>query len=242
MQQTVRGTGQGNIIYLGLTVFVVGIVLLGNVNSCGSVEFCKVTVFGMLFGLSAIVLLMFAVFSKGGVHTIGGAGPLGKFMFAPLTMGKMLWIPIGIVAVVGVSYSVTFWDFQYAPFVGIFFSGIIMFIAFLQTNSLLTPIIIHGIYNSIVVYLNQGGAGVFDGFTPTVGAGGIELSEATKFLFEIALQNTLVAPSEEMFKLFGIAIFVAILGGNYAKPGIRVYFAGFIAVLIWTVLHLIQGS
>lgn len=242
MQRQIRGTGQGNIIYLGLTVFVVGIVLLGNVNACGSVEFCKVTVFGMLFGLSAIVLLMFAVFSKGGPATLGGAGSLGKFMFQPLTTGKLLWIPIGVIAVVGVSYAVTFWDFQFAPFVGIFFAGLIMFIAFLQTNSLLTPIIIHGIYNSIVTYLNQGGQTVFDGITPSVGVGGIDIAEQTKFWFEIALQNTLVAPSEEMFKLFGIAVFVAIMKGNYANPGIRVWFAGIIAVFIWTVLHLIQGS
>lgn len=242
MQRTIRGTGQGNIIYLGLTVFVVGVVLLGNVNSCGSVEFCKVTVFALLFGLSAIILLMFAVFSRGGINTIGGAGPLGKFMFQPLKTSGLIWIIIGVIAVVGVSYVVTFWDYEYAPFVGIFFSGMIMFIAFLQTNSLLTPIIIHGIYNSIVTYLNQGGQGVFDGFTPDVGLSGINLAGSTKFFFEIALQNTLVAPSEELFKLFGLAIFVALLRGNYARPGLRVFFAGMLITFIWTILHLIQNS
>ncbi len=183
-----------------------------------------------------------AVFSKGGPATIGGAGPLGRFMFQPLTTGKLIWIPIGVIAVVGVSYAVTFWDFQFAPFVGIFFSGIIMFIAFLQTNSLLTPIIIHGIYNSIVTYLAQGSNAIFNGFTPDVGFSGVNLSETTRFLFEIALQNTLVAPSEEMFKLFGLAIFIAILKGNYARPGLRVFMAVIIITLIWTVLHLIQGS
>lgn len=240
--RSVRGTGSGNLIYLGLTVFVVGVVLLGNVNACGSQEFCKVTVFGMLFGLSAIMILLFGVFTGGGMSTIGGAGPLGRFMFQSVTYGKLLWIPIGVVAVVAVSYSVTFWDFEYAPFVGIFFSGIIMFMAFLQTNSLLIPIVIHGVYNSIVVFLREGGTGVFDGFTPSVGTAGLDLAQQTKFWFEVALQNTLVAPSEELFKLFTIALFIAILRGSYQNGGMRMYFAGGIAVFIWTILHLIQGS
>lgn len=242
MQQTVKGTGTGNIIYLGLTVFVVGVVLLGNVNNCGSTEFCKVTVFGMLFGLSAIMLLLFGVFTGGGAGTLGGAGSLGKFMFQPVTPAKLLWIPIGIVAVVSISYSVTFWDFEFAPFVGIFFSGLIMFIAFLQTNSLLIPIIIHGAYNSIVTFLREGSGSIFDGFTPSVGSGGIDIAQQTSFWFEITLQNTLVAPSEELFKLFAIALFIFILKGNYANPGARVWLSGGIAVFIWTILHLIQGS
>ena len=242
MHTVIRGTGPGNIIYLGLTVFVVGAVLLGNVNACGSIEFCKVTVFAILFGLSAIILLAFAVFTRGGYNTVGGAGPIGRFMFQPITTGKMLWVPIGVIAVVATSYAVTFWDYSYASFVGIFFSGIIMFIAFLQTNSIIVPIVIHGLYNSIVTVLREGVGNLFDGFTPNVGLGGISLTESTKFWFEIALQNTLVAPSEELFKLFGVAVFVAILKGSYTNPGIRVWTAGVIAVLIWTVLHLIQSG
>lgn len=241
MQQTVRGTGTGNIIYLGITVFVVGVVLLGNVASCGSTEFCKVTVFALLFGLSAIMLLLFGVFTGGGVQTLGGAGSLGKFMFQPVTAHKLLWVPLGLVAVVAISFLVTFWNFEYAPFVGIFFSGLIMGVAFLQTNSLLIPILIHGGYNSIVTFLREGATSLFNGFTPVVGAGGIDLAQQTKFWFEIALQNTLVAPSEELFKLFTIALFVFILRGNYKTPGWRVWLSVILAVLIWTILHLIQG-
>jgi len=241
VQQTVKGTGTGNIIYLGITVFVVGVVLLGNVSNCGSTEFCKVTVFALLFGLSAIMLLLFGVFTGGGIHTLGGAGSLGKFMFQPVTYHKLLWIPLGVVAVVAISFLVTFWDFEYAPFVGIFFSGLIMGIAFLQTNSLLIPIIIHGIYNSIVTILREGATTIFNGFTPIVGSGGVDIAQQTKFWFEIALQNTLVAPSEELFKLFTIALFIFVLKGNYSNPGARVWLSVVLAVLIWTILHLIQG-
>lgn len=238
MQRTVKGTGIGNIIYLGLTVFVVGVVLLGNVNACGSQEFCKVTVFALLFGLSGIMLLLFAVFTQGGSGQIGGAGELGRFFFQPVTYAKLGWIPIGVIAVTAISYSVTFWDFEYAPFVGIFFSGLIMMIAFLQTNSILIPIVIHGVYNSIVTFLRDGGQ-LFTNFTPSLGDG---FAQQTQFWFEVALQNTLVAPSEELFKMFGLAMFIYILQGNYKTPGVRVYISAGMIVFIWTILHLIQGS
>lgn len=232
-----KTTSLTNWIYLGLIVFVVAAVLLNNVNLCGSVEFCTITVFVILFMITGFALLLYAFISSDGRSSVGGTGNLGQFMFQGIDFTKILWVPIGVISVLAVSFGVTLWDFQYAPFVGIFFSGLIIFTAFLQTHSVLVPILIHGIYNSLVVAMREGGIEAFTSVAPEVG---VSLGKSTDFFFEIMLQNALVAPSEEFFRIFTLVWIVVIFRGNLKNNDGIVWLGVFISTFTWTILHLIQ--
>ncbi len=73
--------------------------------------------------------------------------------FNELSSNSFIYIVAGIGGLVFAGYASTwFFSYPYSAYVAAFVSGIIMFYTLFETKSILVPIIIHGTFNSIVVY------------------------------------------------------------------------------------------
>ena len=127
-----------------------------------------------------------------------------------------------------------------------------MMIAFLRTNSLLVPIIIHGVYNSFVVFLRQtgfelvGGVGSFavaegDPIFLGVNEVNVGIGATADLASEFIWQFTLVATAEEFLKLGILVLVVLLVHGAFRNRGLAVIAGAIISVVFWTNLHLIQA-
>ena len=110
-----------------------------------------------------------------------------------------------------------------------------MGIQLIWTKSILIPILTHGIYNSIVVLLREGGGlATFPISVPEVG---LSLQGFSDLGAEIIFQNVLVASSEELFKTFIIAFFVVATTGSFKSSTHWVWLGMIVAVMLWTLYH-----
>ena len=127
-----------------------------------------------------------------------------------------------------------------------------MMVAFLQTNSLLVPIIIHGVYNSFVVFLRQTGFELVGGVNQfSVGTGspiflgvnevGVGFGRGFDLASEVVWQFTLVATAEEFLKLGVLVLVVLLIHGAFRNRGLAIIAGGIVSLVFWTNLHLIQA-
>ena len=224
-------------IFFGLSVITVFVFLLGASQDCGSVEFCSATIFFLIFIGSLVMLILLGSVNGTIGSRLQGENNVRYFFMQDVTVGKLLWIPAGIVGVFAVSFFAI--EIQ-EPLVGIFLSGLIMLVAFLRTNAILIPIIIHGFYNSAVVYFRSIDPNSLLSASPiTVPEIGLTFPDLSQLASEIIFQNVLVAGSEEMFKVFIIAFVIVSTKGTFSSKGITKWIAGFIAVTVWAIYHTI---
>jgi hypothetical protein len=232
-----QSTGLTNWTFFALSVFVVLVFLLTDVNSCDSVDFCATTIFFVVF-LGSFFMLWTLSFMSVGDRLKGNN--VRFFFLQDVNIQKLVWVPIGYVAVLGVSFLTASWDYEFAAHVGIFISGMIMLVAFFSTNAILIPVLIHGFYNATVVTLREEVLGLSQSpiIVPDIG---VNVELFGEFFSEIFFQIILVASSEEFFKVFVIAFVIVATEGRFNSKGWHKWIAGTFAVFVWTIYHTISA-
>lgn len=227
-------------LWISLSIVTVLFFLLSNVNK--EIEFRSTLIFMTVFIASFLLLLVLGQFSGRVQQATKGEGNIRFFFMQDITKEKLIYVPVGLAGVIGASFLAVSLDFGYSALIGIFLSGMIMLYAFFMTNSILIPILIHGIYNSIVVVMRAGIPNNFLAEAPiSVPEIAISISGLSQLASEILFQNVLVATSEEMFKVLIIAFIIVSVKGRFNSGGNVKYVAGTFAVGVWSIFHLIQA-
>ena len=226
-------------IYFMLSIIVVLFFALANINK--QVEFNTTILFMTVFLASYIMLLALSTSPTIGKYFKGRNATL--FFQHDVTMGHLLWIPIGFFLAFGFSLLVNNAGFeqQTSAILAIAGSGAIMMFIFFRTGSILIPILIHGLFNSVVIILSSNlvDFNLLSNTPIPIPEIGVTLGSLNILASEIVFQFFLVALSEEMFKMLVIAFVLTITKNQFDSKGGMVYVAGGFAVLIWTGYHLI---
>ena len=232
-------------LWLTITVVVIAHSLLSQLNN--DFDFKSTLIFATTFIITLLMLLIFIVLNMVNRNfsrrvRMTAENSVALFFMQDLTLRKLAWIPIGIIGVFAISFASSSAD---AAIFGIFGSGLIMLVAFLKTHSVLVPIIIHGVYNSLVVVFRSGllqGNVALQNTPFNVPEIGLSFQGLTALGSEIMAQFMLVATAEELLKVLIIGfVVVAIRRGDFNSSGVVVWIAGFIAVGMWTILHIVQA-
>ncbi len=224
-------------IYLVIGAIFSSFAFLTNYNH-GSNQIASITFFSLTYIFSFVFLIMLPFMSQMYGTRVRGSDGVRPFWLQNLTLGKLAWVPIGVVGVFAMAYLSV--GLQ-SPIIGIFLSGVIMMICFFRTHSILVPILIHGIYNAVIVVLQ---AGIFtNSFLSTAPTSvpliGVSLVAGSQLTSEMIFQFVLVATTEELLKMLIIAFFIVNIKGTFDSKGILKYFGAVTAIIIWSVLHLI---
>ena len=226
-------------IYFMLSVIVVLFFALSALND--ETEFRSTIIFMTVFLASYLLLLGLSTSPSIGKYFKGKNVAL--FFQHDITYQHLIWIPIGLVSAFGYSLIISNvgLDPTNSALLSIAGSGLIMMFIFFRTGAILIPIIIHGLYNSLVIVLSSNLVN-FKILSPIpVPEIGITLGNLNTLASESIFQLFLVAPSEEIFKMLVIAFILTITKNQFDNKGITVYIAGIFAVALWTVYHLIQS-
>ena len=228
---------------------IIGFYALSNIEHI--TEFHTLTTFYFIYLGFGFGLLFAQVNLKGIKNQIED---LAVFYTLEIDKNGIKWILVGLVGVfatVGITLSIGRGldedALRNVQIFGIIVSGFVMMIAFLKTNSIFVPILIHGAYNSFVVFLKTtsfavvGGTTAYSGIPIRVPEIGIGFQGATDLYSEMIWQFTLVATAEEFLKL-GILVFVVLLlNGFWKSKGLSVTVGAIISVIFWSLLHTIQA-
>ncbi len=248
------GTRVSTLIWVLALPMILGFFALSNIGN--EVEFRTLQTFFILYLASGfgILLAMSDVF-----NIADSAKKLAVFWTNDIDLNGIVWIVIGIIGVFSVvGLTLTFGagqsaeDLIFTQVASIFFAGVIMMIAFLRTNSLLVPIIIHGVYNSFVVFLRQTGFELVGGVSSFAVAEGepvflgvnevnVGIGATADLASEFIWQFTLVATAEEFLKLGILVLVVLLIHGAFRNRGFAIIVGAITSVVFWTNLHLIQA-
>ena len=243
MQKVIEQTlGVTNWLFLSLSVITVMFFLLSNVSKCEATEFCATTIFFQVFlGSGFMLVVLWLLYEKGRERMrVREGNKIKIFFLQDLTIKKLIYVPLGLVGVIGISYVIGTSSIPYASYMAIFSSGIVMLACFYKTNSIGVPILIHGLYNSLVVFLRSTTSlSSFPLDVPTIG---INFELFGNIISEIIFQLTLVASSEELFKVFIIAFIIVSSEGGFKENNKMKYISGIFAVFVWTVYHSIASG
>ncbi len=226
-------------VYFMLSVIVVLFFALSALND--ETEFRSTIIFMVVFLASYLLLLGLSTSPSIGKYFKGRNVAL--FFQHDITVGHLKWIPIGLIMSFGFSLLVSNigLDDTTSALVSIGGSGMIMMFIFFRTGAILIPIVIHGLYNTLVIVLSSNLVN-FKMLSPIpIPEIGVSLGSLNTLASESIFQFFLVAPSEEMFKMLVIAFILAITKNTFDNKGFTVYVAGIFAVALWTVYHLIQS-
>lgn len=239
--------GYSNYLFFSITVIAVLVFLLDASKSCGTaIDFCTISIFLLVFTVSMVMLLVLALITGmyRPVHKennkTGGAfksGNLVLFFLEDINLKQLIMIPLGLGMVFAVSFFAVLIQ---QPMIGIFGSGIIMTSIFFYTNSAMPVILIHGLYNGLVVLLrSQNNLGILASSPIRVPNESIGFFDQ-EVINQVLTQILLVAPAEELFRIFMITVFLIFikLKFNYSGFWPKV-FAGGVSVIIWGNYHLI---
>ena len=158
----------------------------------------------------------------------------------------VIWIlPVGFIGVLGCSFIGSIIN---QPIIGIFGSGIVMLITLFYTRSILIPIIIHGAFNTFVVVAQTGLLGnsflplaVNPSFSYSVPTLSNSIPSLSPLISEVLQQLFIVAPSEEVLKVFALAGFIIFFKGDFVEDTKIKWLAGLGAVITWTSMHMIAA-
>lgn len=229
-----------------MTVIAVLVFLLDASKSCsGAIDFCTIAIFLLVFTVSMLMLLVLSLVvgiyspSHNSNGQRGGAfryQSVTLFFLEDINLKQLILIPIGLGAVFAVSFIAVLAS---SPLVGIFASGAILMGIFFYSNSAMPVILIHGLYNGIIILLRSQKLGVLSSSPiqiPDISFGIFDQEVINQFL----TQMLLVAPAEELFKIFMVTVFLIIikLKFNYAGFWPKVI-AGGASVFIWASYHAI---
>ncbi len=232
------GYGQTTILWFGISIIIFAFFLLANLQNI--LQFNTAVAFLMIWTASLIYLGMV----NRNPNLKGHIKSVDAFWQIDINKQGLKWIGIGLGGVfLAVSVSV----FIDSALIGIMLSGFVLMFAFIKTNSVLVPVIIHGVYNSIVVAVKQGSLelGAFsqsllDSSPIRVPEIGVGIQGLSKLYSEIIWQFILVATAEELMKI-AILVFVVIAIKSRFGTGKPVYVGAIVSVIIWGLLHTIQS-
>ena len=250
LRQVRQTVGYSNYLFFSITVIAVLVFLLDASKSCGSaIDFCTISIFLTVFTVSMAMLLLLSLIigwpvqynprHKNKDGNIGGAfkeGNLVLFFLEDINIKQLALIPVGLGGVFTISFFAVLTD---QPLFGIFGSGAIMMAIFFISNSAMPVILIHGLYNSIVVLLRSQKLGILS-------SSPINIPDVSFNIFDqhvinqVLTQILLVAPSEEIFKIFMVTVFIIFVKLKFNYSGIWVkIIAGSASVSIWASYHAI---
>ena len=247
-------TRVSTVIWVLALPMILGFFALSNIRN--EIEFRTLQTFFFLY-LGSGMGILFAQANLGGLGQ--RAKDLNIFWTNDIDINGLVWITVGIFTVVAsifiVLFSVAGGDaetIRNGQFVGIVVGGIIMMVAFLKTHALLVPIIIHGTYNSLVVYLQQTRFELVGGIEQFSSVGeerillgvneiGIGFQGVSNIFSEFIWQFTLVATAEEFLKLAILVFVVILINGFFKATGLSVLIGAGVAILFWSSLHLISA-
>ncbi len=233
------GLDYSNFILFGLSVIAVLVFFLTSITECDAKQFCTTTIFLTTGTVSFTMLIIVGILAKQIDIREGKLKSIEFFYMQRLTLWKIGLVPIGLGAVFLVSALAVENDLA---ILGIFGSGIIMMSVFFLTSSVAIPILIHGFYNAIVVYLRSSGGNNFAGLaTSPINVPEIGYSLFNQdLLIEMATQILLVAPSEELLKTFMVVFFMIVLALKWSpKSWLVKIVAGGLSVAVWATYHTI---
>lgn len=250
-------TRVSTVIWVLALPMILGFFALSNIDN--EVEFRTLQTFFFLY-LGSGMGILFAQANLGGFGE--RARDLNIFWTNDIDLRGLIWIGAGIFAIFVSIFGILIYagggdadTLRNAQFAGIFIAGIIMMVAFLQTNALLVPIIIHGVYNSTVVWLNRTSFSVVGGIEQFavqpengktevllgVNEIGIGFQGVSDLFSEFIWQFTLVATAEEFLKLAILVFVVILINGFFQSKGLSVIIGAGVAIIFWTSLHLVNA-
>lgn len=247
-------TRVSTVIWVLALPMILGFFALSNIQN--ETEFRTLQTFFFLY-LGSGMGILFAQANLGG--TGDRAKDLNIFWTNDIDINGLVWITIGIFTVVASIFLLLFSlagadadTIRTGQFVGIFIGGIIMMIAFLKTHALLVPIIIHGTYNSLVVYLQATSFELVGGIEQFASVGsdriilgvneiGIGFQGVSNIFSEFIWQFTLVATAEEFLKLAILVFVVILINGFFKSTGLSVVIGAGVAIMFWASLHLVSA-
>jgi len=246
--------GLTNALWFGIGTLIVVFFLLGRIQT--ELEFRTVVAFAIAYLMSRGYLSSVEQNWRNMKSHVQSNDPNNPNAFwqENLSGNKFIIIIIGIVGVfAGVFAGVAINHPIATPIIGILLSGIAIGWAFLKTESIFVPIIIHGTYNAFVISLKLGAIpGDFLGeeFTlqllayspitvPEIGVSGF--SGFSNLVLEWIFQYMLVATSEELLKVALATFFIISFKGKFTAKGDTKYGSYFLATLIWVALHTVQA-
>lgn len=231
---------------IGASMIVIFFFLLTDVSLCTAQQFCSTQIFFTILVASFMMIAMILV-----LLVIGG-GKIGQlqgkilvlFFFKDWQWKNLIYIPIGLLLVFAGAYLGSIVN---SPLLSIGIAGIVMLLTLYTTNNVLVPIMIHGIYNSIIIYLRTGtsaslvhGLSLSSTFVPSFGN---NLASYYGLTTEIVFQVFLVAVAEEMFKIFVIIFAIVGTEGNFdVKNKPITWISGIAAVILWVSMHVIANN
>ncbi len=247
-------TRVSTVIWVLALPMILGFFALSNIQN--ELEFRTLQTFFFLY-LGSGMGILFAQANLGG--TGERAKDLNIFWTNDIDLMGLIWIAIGIFTVIFSIFALLFAisgqdaeTIRNGQFVSIFIGGIIMMVAFLKTNALLVPIIIHGTYNSLVVYLEETQFAIIGGIEQFSAVGndrvllgvneiGIGFQGVSNIFSEFIWQFTLVATAEEFLKLAILVFVVILINGFFKSTGLSVVIGAGVAIMFWTSLHLVSA-
>lgn len=241
-------------LLIGASFTILFFYALAYEPQCESQQFCATTIFFMVLVGSLVMIVLLAIISS--MKGRGATPAIIMFFMKDWTLKKLLYIPAGLAGVFGVAFLGGAWGgalgnalgISYlGPLIAIGSAGVILLICLYRTQAIAIPITIHGIYNAVVVASQSAPSGSFiSSFAslpisvPHLGLtlGSITLGPLNEIMFQIFL----VAVAEEVFKVFIIDFLIVGMKGKFdVKSSIRTWFAGAVAVLVWTLYHTINA-
>ena len=242
-QVTGRTVSSGTqiITYVMFSVITISYLLLTDIQTD---QPFKANLIFYLMLLGSFFFLFAVSFTNIFERKLGGAGGARLFFFTDVSVGKFLiYVPIGLLGSFGlalVSQNLGLGTVDSA-LVSIGGSGTVMMAIFFITRTIMIPIIIHALFNIIIIALRDGIItsdllGLELAPLPDVG---ISVSQFNQFLTDVLVQFSLVAPAEEMLKMLIIAFIVLSIPNARFRDGISRFIGAFIALLIWTSFHLL---
>jgi len=224
-------------LWFALSGITVVFFLLANLHN--DTQFKTTQTFIDIFLISFAILGLLSSIGKYSQYIKNShEGDVKLFYMQNVTLKKIPYIPIGILAVFLVSYGLSGQN----PFFGILVSGFVMVICFDRTRSILVPIWIHGAYNSIVVLFQEG---YLHDLVPSLDVPNIGLTVKTFGTVgsEVINQNVLVATSEELLKIMVFSFVIVVLASKFKvkDKSAKLIVAYIIGVILWAVLHTINA-
>lgn len=231
---------QGTMVWIYLTMGAMFVIFTYLVNLGNDIQIKAISFFSFTYLFCFLLLIMLPFMTSAYNNRIKGNDGTRLFWLQDITKGKLIWYPIGTIGVFAVAYlSIGLNN----PFVGILLSGAIMMMCFFRTHSILIPILIHGTYNAVVVLLQSGlVSNSFLSSTPiSVPIIGVSIIGGSQLASEMIFQFVLVATAEELLKVLIIAFFIVNVKGSFQSKGIYKIIGAIIALVVWSVLHLISA-
>ncbi len=225
-------------ILWSLSFIVVLFFMLANLEK--QIEFRSTIVFITVLVVSILGVLLIRASSRGKYLK----GKDSFFFFSePISVRTFaIFVPIGIIGAFGwsvLAQNLGLGD-SGASLAALAGSGMIFLFLLIHTRSVIVPWVAHGAFNSIIFILQKTGAQSFVPQSLPIPEIGIPLGQVNQLITESIFQFALVGGAEEHYKILIIAFVLASFKDVFRNSPAKVWIAGIFAVLLWTILHLVN--